>query len=161
MEVRGGTAMDRKSERVAGLTAKAAASLRKGHAESAEAYYKQALAEGIRLLGLHHSVTRDVLSHYSVYLWASHRIDEAIRYEALYWKTAPPESYRLGVLFGSVESDVQEFLDKNADWVENWGRQMSLDSRNHTWIPNWARSVLVTVRKRFQSIRQHVTEMSK
>jgi len=153
--------MDKKSKRVAELSLKAGEFLRKGDPASAEAGYKYALAEGVRSLGLQHSVTRDVLSHYSVYLWASQRYEEAIRYEALYWITARPESYRLGVLFGSVESDVQEFLKKNADWVENWGRQMSLDSRHHAWKWNWGKSVAETAKAYFQTLRQHVAELSK
>jgi hypothetical protein len=153
--------MERKSEKVAGLTLKAVDFLSKGDADSAEVYYKHALAEGIRLLGLRHPVTRDALSFYSLYLRAFHRDEEAIRFEALYWKTACPGSYRLGVLFGGINSDVQDFLQKNADWVENWGRQMSLDSQHHEWGWNWVQTVIVNAKAYFLSLRQHVVELSK
>jgi hypothetical protein len=153
--------MDSKREKVEGLTLKAVDFLTKGDAESAETCYKHAIAEGVRLLGLRHPVTRDALSFYSMYLRVFHRDEEAIRFEALYWKTASPGSYRLGVLFGGINSDVQDFLQKNADWVENWGRQMSLDSQHHEWGWDWAQTVIMTAKAYFQTLRQHVMELSK
>jgi hypothetical protein len=152
--------MDRNSQRVVELTLKAGDFLKKRDTTSAEAGYKHALAEGVRLLGLRHSLTRNVLSVYSTYLRASKRDGEAIRFEALYWKTAPPECYRLGLLFGEVKTDVKDFLEKNAAWVENWGRQMSLDSRQRGWRRSWGKSVIATVKEYFQDLRQHVAEFS-
>ena len=148
--------MDKKSEKVTALTIEAADFLLKGGTAQAEARYKLALAEGVRLLGLRHSLTRNVMSLYSVYLRASQRDDEALRYEALYWKTAPPECYRLAVLFDSVKLDVVEYLEKNSDWVESWGQQMSLDYRLHRWSWDWAMNMVESSRANFSNLRQYV-----
>jgi len=104
--------MDRNSQKVAGLTLQAGDFLTKGDTKRAEAGYKHALAVGLRLVGLRHPATRDVLSFYSMYLRASKRDGEAVRFEALYWKTARPDNYRLGLLFGWIRPDVQDYLDK-------------------------------------------------
>jgi hypothetical protein len=122
-----GDLLDENSQRVVALTFRAGDFLTEGDSKSAEACYKHALAEGVRLLGLRHSLTRNVLSAYSMYLKAVQRNDEYIRFEALFWKTSP-EDYQMGLLMGTVDPDVQEFLEKNADWVENWARQLSLGS---------------------------------
>ena len=96
------------------------------------------------------------MSLYSVYLRASQRDDEALRYEALYWITAPPECYRLAVLFDSVKSEVVEYLGKNSDWVESWGEQMSSDYRLHRWSWDWAMNVVDSSRAYFSNLRQYV-----
>lgn len=153
--------MDRKSQRVAALTFEAGDLLAKGEHQRAEVTYKLALAEAVRLLGLCHALTRNVLSLYAIFLRTSHRHEEAIRHEALYWKTARTESYRLGVLFGSISPEVQEFLETNGTWVESWGKQLSVDSRRHGWNWDWGKNIAEASLGYFRSLRQYVVESGK
>jgi hypothetical protein len=118
--------MNNNVARVAQLTLKAGDFLTKGDTKSAEACYRNAFTEGVRLLGVRHSITRNVLSVHSMYLRAVQRDVEAIRLEAVYWKTGSPEDLKLGLMLGTIEPDVQDFLQKNAEWVENLVRQLSL-----------------------------------
>ena len=125
-----GDGMGSNSERVAQLTFKAGNCLIQGDTKSAEAFYKEAFFEGVRLLGLRHSLTRNVLAVHSMYLRSVERDDEAIPLEALYWKTGSPESFSRGLLLGSIEPDVQHFLEKDPDWFENVVRQLSKQERH-------------------------------
>lgn len=153
--------MDRKSRKIAELTLEAEELRTKGEPERADASYKHALAEGVRLLGLRHSLTRNVLSLYSTYLRTSQKDEEATQYEALYWKTGRVESYKLGVLFGSVSPEVQEFLETNGDWLESWGKQMCLDSRRGGRKWDLGKVITEDSRVYFRSLRQYVVESGK
>ena len=150
--------MDKKSDKVAELTIQAEHFLKKGDHAGAETCYKQALVEGMRLLGLRHALTRNVMSLYSDLLRADQRDDEAIRYEALYWRTARLESYRLAMLFESIRSDVVEFLEKNADSIDEWGQQMTLEARQHSWNWNWewAKDLAEASKEYLRNLRYYV-----
>jgi hypothetical protein len=153
--------MDRKSKKVAALAANAQEFLRSGDSAGAEAAYKHAFTEAVRLLGLRHASTRNLLSIYTMCLKGSQKLGEALRYEALYWKTARPESYRLGILFGEVDSDVQDFLQANADLLEDWGRQIAQESRSPQSKWTAGESALHAFKEYLRSLRQHVLELGK
>jgi len=80
--------MDRKSKKVAALAAQVQEFLTNGDSAGAEDAYKYAFVEAVRLLGLRHTSTRDLLSIYTMCLKGSQKHGEALRLGALYWKTA-------------------------------------------------------------------------
>jgi hypothetical protein len=153
--------MSRKSKKVAALASRAQEFLVQGDSVSAEIAYKEAFTESVRLLGLRHASTRNLLSIYAMCLKGAQKHEQALRYEALYWKTARPESYRLGQLFGEIDSDVQEFLKHNADLVEDLGQQVSLNSRTRRWHWTAAENTLQALKAYVKSLRQYVLELGK
>jgi len=78
----------RKSKKVAALAAQAQEFLTNGDSAGAEDAYKYAFVEAVRLLGLRHTPTRNLLSIYTMCLKGSQKHGEALRLGALYWKTA-------------------------------------------------------------------------
>jgi len=123
-DLKDGSVLDENSQRVAGLLIRANDLLAKGDTPTAEACYKYALAEGATLLGLRHLLTRNIISTYSMYLLAAHRNEEHIRFEALFW-IADPQSYKVGCVMGTIDPDIQKFIEENSDWLQNWARQLS------------------------------------
>ena len=150
--------MNRKEKKVAALASQARQLLAKRDSARAEAVYKHAFTESVRLLGLRHSSTRNLLSIYAMCLKGARKHEQALRYEALYWKTARLESYRLGVLFGDIDSDVQEFLAHNADLVEDLGQQISLNAQTHWWKWAAAENALHALKAYLKSLREYVLE---
>jgi hypothetical protein len=151
--------MNRKEKKVATLAAKAQEFLIKEDCLGAEVAYKYAFTESVRLLGLRHPSTRNLLSIYTMCLKAVQKHEQALRHEALFWKTGRPESYRLGVLFGDVDSDLREFLDNNADLIEDFGQQISSNAQKRRWPWPATERVLQAVKAYIK--RLHVLESGK
>jgi hypothetical protein len=99
--------------RIAALTIMANNLLMEGESDKAEAAYKHAIAHGSRLLGMGHPMTRNAIAAYSMYLNAVGRNDEYLRLEAALWKSSP-EDYKLGRALGTIDPEVQTFLDQDS-----------------------------------------------
>jgi hypothetical protein len=153
--------MNRKAKKVAALASRAQQFLVQGDSVSAEAAYKHAFTEAVRLLGLRHASTRNLLSIYAMCLKGAQKHELALQYEALYWKTGRPESYRLGELFGKIDPDVQEFLKQNANLVEDFGQQISKDCRTRQWQWTAAENVSQALKAYVKGLREYVLELGK
>lgn len=99
--------------RIAAWTIMANNLLIAGESDKAETAYKNAIAEGARLLGMGHPMTRNAIAAYSMYLKAVGRNDKYLRLEAALWKTSP-EDYKLGRALGTIDPEVQHFWTRTA-----------------------------------------------